>query len=151
MTLYGFDAYAPDSVFEECGMIRCNSVKEVVAQADFINVGVPLTEETRNMLDVEVINCMKPNAVLINSARGGIVNEDDLYEALLNNTIRAAACDVFASEPVSETHRLLTLPNFIATPHIAGSTEEALYRMGTSSVKDLLRVLNGEKPEYQVR
>ena len=86
----------------------------------------------------------KPGAVLINCARGGVVNEDDLYDALISGKLKAAACDAFVQEPVSSTNRLLTLPNFSATPHIGGNTEDAIRRTGLQLVENVVRVIKGE-------
>ncbi len=79
------------------------------------------------------------------------MNEDALYAALSRWGIRGAACDVFVNEPPRPEHPLLALDNFIATPHVGGSTEEALYRMGTTAVTDIFRVLDGKAPLYGVR
>ena len=94
----------------------------------------------------EVFNHFRPGALLVNAARGGIINEDDLYEALTSGKLRAAACDAFAAEPPTGENRLLSLPNFSATPHIGGTTEECLARVGMEIVTETLNVLAGKKP-----
>lgn len=105
--------------------IQVVSMDEIVEKSDFISLHMPLTNETRNAISSRELNRMKPNAVLINTARGGIVNEADLYGALKNRVIRAAYFDVFTCEPPREEEPLLTLPNFYLTPHIASRSAEA--------------------------
>lgn len=101
------------------------SVEEILKRADFISLHMPLSHETKNFISSKELNQMKSNAVLINTARGGIVNEADLYGALKNKVIKAAYFDVFTCEPPREEEPLLTLPNFYLTPHIASRSKEA--------------------------
>lgn len=121
----------------------CASVQEVLERADIISIGTPLTDSTRNLLDAEALSYAKPGAILINTARGGIVNEDALYDALVSGRIAAAACDVFTQEPPTMQNKLVSLPNFMATPHVGAATEEALLRVSTSTVRQVLAVLEG--------
>lgn len=122
---------------------------EVYRQSDFISIHTPLTPQTYNLITMRELRLMKPSAILINTARGGIVNEDDLYDALVNKVIAAAAFDVWVAEP-PVGHKLLTLENFIGTTHTAGSTPEALTKIGLTAAHNVLRVLNGIKPIYTV-
>ena len=93
----------------------------------------------------------KPNAILVNAARGGIVNEADLYDALKAGKLRAAACDAFVEEPpTAQNTNLYELDNFIGTPHIGAGTEEALVRMGEESVANVITVLEGGEPARRV-
>ena len=105
--------------------IELAPLDDVYARADFLTVHTPLTAETRGLIDREVLNKMKHGARLINCARGGLVDEDALYEALTNGTIAGAALDVFSEEPPPPEHRLLHLDQVIATPHLGASTAEA--------------------------
>ena len=93
---------------------------------------------------------MKPSATLINTARGGVVDEAALYEALTQGIIAAAACDVFCSEPPTTANPLVGLDNFIATPHLGANTEEALRRVGMAMAENLLQVLDGGSAEHMV-
>src|SRR5262245_25804294 len=105
--------------------IELAPLDDVYARADFLTVHTPLTAETRGLIDREVFVKMKPGARLINCARGGLVDEDALYEALTSGAISAAALDVFVQEPPPSDHRLLQLDQVIATPHLGASTTEA--------------------------
>lgn len=117
--------------------------EEVFRRADVISISVPLNNSTRNLVNAALLARAKPGAILINTARGGVVNEDDLYHALTSGTLAAAASDVFLREPPTAANRLLGLPNFLATPHIGANTEEALYRVSNCAVSQVLAVLNG--------
>ena len=126
-------------------MKKLDTIEEVLECADLVSISVLLNAETENMIHGELFNHFKKNAVFVNTARGKIVNEDDLYEALKNGKLRGAAFDVFASEPLSKDSKLLTLDNFSATPHIGGNTEEALYRTGMAVVENAIRVIEGKE------
>jgi D-3-phosphoglycerate dehydrogenase len=106
---------------------------------------VPLTEKTRLLIGGRELNMMKPGAILVNIARGEIIDEQALEEALKNKKIHSAAVDVLTAEPVSPEHPLLRLDNFIITPHIAGLTREAAAAAAVLAAEGVLAVLNGEK------
>ncbi len=146
--LNAFDPYLAGEQAERLGMKKCATLQEAIGDADIVTISVPLTEGTKNLLAGPVFDSFKPSAILINTARGGIVNEDDLYDALVNKKIRAAACDVFQLEPPARDNKLLSLPGFCATPHIGGSTEEALYRTGLEVVRETISVLEGNSPQH---
>ena len=151
MNLVGFDPFLPDEMFAKLGIKKAATVEELLPQADYISISVPLTPETANLINAERLTLCKKSAILINTARGGLVDEDALCSALQNGQIRAAASDVFAKEPLGPESPLLALPNFVAMPHVGASTEESLERMGMTVVDDVLRVLRGEAPLYPVR
>ena len=148
MRLVGYDPFLPDALFRELGITKAATVDELLPQADYISISVPLTPETAGLIDGPRLALCKKTAILVNTARGGIVDEDALCDALQNGTIRAAASDVFAKEPISPENPLMALPNFVAMPHVGASTEESLIRMGETVVEDVLRVLRGEEPLY---
>ena len=110
------------------------SLEELLHQSDIISLHCPLTEDTRHLIGMRELKLMKRNAVLVNTSRGGIVNEHDLYIALTTGQIRAAASDVFAHEPPASDDPLIHLDNFIATFHIGGSTYESLERVSNRAV-----------------
>jgi len=108
------------------------------AESDVVTFHVPLTPETRHLVDRRVLEQMKPTAILINTARGPIVREADLKRALVEGTIAAAALDVFEVEPPVD-HDFVSLPNLFCTPHIGGNAEEAVLAMGMSAIGHLKR------------
>ncbi len=112
------------------------SKEALLMRADVVTLHVPLDDSTRNMLTAERIALMKPTSILINAARGGLVDELALKQALLANRIAAAAFDVFVNEPPQD-NELLQLKSFLATPHIGGSAEEAVLAMGRAAINGL--------------
>ena len=126
------------------------ALDELLRRADFISVHAPLIDATRNLLNAERLALVKPSARLVNAARGGIVDEAALYEALKEGRLAGAAFDVFEKEPIDSAHPLLALPNFIATPHVAASTVEAQMSVAFDVAEEVLSVLRGELPRYAV-
>ena len=121
--------------------------RAALSECDFVSLHLPLNEETRGMFGAGEFSRMKPEAVFVNTARGGIVDEDALHDALANGKIAAAGLDVFADEPLPAGHPLLTLPNVLATPHIAGMTRDAAARMAARAAQNILDYLdNGRLP-----
>ena len=118
------------------------SKEELLTRSDVVTLHVPLDDSTRNMLTTERLSLMKPTAILINAARGGLVDEMALKEMLKDKRLAAAAFDVFIQEPPQD-RELLELDNFLATPHIGGSAEEAIIAMGLAAIDGLD---NGEIP-----
>ena len=111
-------------------------LEELLINSDVVTLHLPLNESTRNILSKSRIDLMKQTAILINTARGGLVDEGAVKEALKNHRLAGAAFDVFDSEPPQDKE-LLTLPNFLVTPHIGGSTEEATIAMGRAAIRGL--------------
>jgi D-3-phosphoglycerate dehydrogenase len=115
-----------------------------VARADFITIHCPKTPETVGMFNAARLARMKKSAFIVNTARGGIIDEKALHDALSQNRIAGAALDVFDQEPTPQDNPLLSLPNFIAAPHVAGVTREAVDRMAIVAVQNILSVLDGK-------
>ena len=136
---------------EELGIGFCPTMQQVLQQADIVNVGVHLTPETQNLIGERELACMKPTAILINTARGGVVDAEALYKALTSGQIAAAACDVFVQEPPTKENPLVGLENFVATPHIGANTDEALRRVGVKMVEEIFAVMDGQQPTYPCR
>jgi D-3-phosphoglycerate dehydrogenase len=113
-----------------------------------VSLHIPLNENTRYVINQKLFSLMKPSAYLINTSRGAIVNQDDLYKVLKERAIAGAGLDVFDPEPPEKDLALLTLPNVIVTPHVGGTTVECNYITSTTVAKNLIRVLQGEKPEF---
>lgn len=124
--------------------IEMVGLEELLLRSDFVSVHVALAPQTRNLLDVDRIGLMKPGAVLVNTARGGIVDENALAAALLNGNLSAAGIDVFASEPVSPDNPLLALPNVVATPHIGSATTLTRARMADMAAANAIAALKGQ-------
>jgi phosphoglycerate dehydrogenase-like enzyme len=122
----------------------------ILTAADYLSIHVPLTSKTKNMVSRKELKQMKPTAVLINVARGGIVEEAALIEALQNGWLRGAGLDVFSVEPVDPNHPLLQLNNVIATPHIAGVTYGTSRRRGEVVAENIERIVRGLQPLYQI-
>ena len=123
MNVIGFDPYQAPELIEEIGVTPV-SFEDLITRADYISIHTPKTKETTNLFDKQVLYQMKPDAMLINCARGGIVNEDDLYDVLKSDHLGGAALDVFATEPPGKIS-LMELDNFICSSHLGASTHEA--------------------------
>ena len=147
MRVIGFDPYKepwPD------GVERFRDLNALLAEADYLSIHVPLTPETRNVIGAAALARMKPTAVLVNTARGGIVDEAAVAEAIRARRIGGAGLDVIVAEPLQTDHPLAGLPNVILTPHMAGVTEEAMRIMAQNAAEDVLRILRGEPPKFPV-
>ena len=125
------------------GVCKCSSVDEVFRTGDVVSLHCPLSEETREMVNAERLKMMKSTAILINTGRGGLVNEQDLAEALSNGTIAAAGLDVLGSEPPRADNPLLKLENCFITPHVAWATYEARVRLMELAVGNLRAFIEG--------
>jgi len=125
-------------------------LEELLQESDFVTLHVSLNETTRGLIGKKELGLMKPTAYLINTARGSIVDQKALVEALRTGQIKAAGLDVFDPEPAPPDDSIFTLPNVLATPHSASGTIEARRRMGLSAVNEVLRIIRGERPLYVV-
>ncbi len=126
--------------------IQFRTLDDLVSESDVIAICCPLTPETRGMIDARRIALMKPGAVIVNVARGPIIDDDALIAALRDQKIGGAALDVFATQPLPPDHPYFGFDNVVITPHMAGITEESMMRMGTGAAAETLRVLAGELP-----
>lgn len=144
MNVIVYDPFASAELCSSNGFTKIETVDELCSKADIISISVPLTKDTKNMISSRELSLMKETAVIVNTSRGEIVNEDDLYDALKNKKIFGAGFDVFVEEPVRKDHPLLTCDNFVATPHNGANTSDALIRMGTESVDEIVRLKNSE-------
>lgn len=144
-----YNKHEPDPKAEaELGVVFA-SLDELLAKSDFVSLHVPLTDETRHMLNKDAFAKMKKDSYLVNTARGPIVLEADLVEALKSGKLKGAALDVFENEP-NISAELLALPNVITTPHIASATYEARNKMGEQAVSVIMDTLSGKKPQNLV-
>ena len=145
---FGMTVIAHDPVATP-GDIPLMALDELLATSDVISIHAPLNEQTRHMFDTAALSAMKPSSILINTARGGIIDEDALAVALVDGPLWAAALDCFEHEPL-QSSALLELSNVILTPHCGASTEEAVERAGVIAVEEILRALVGEPLLYEV-
>ncbi|GGH82437.1 glyoxylate reductase [Pullulanibacillus pueri] len=135
---------------EERLNIHYVELEALLRESDFVCILTPYTEETKNLIDEEELSLMKESAILINSSRGGIVNEEALYKALLDQKIWGAGLDVFEEEPVSLESPLLSLPNVVVTPHIGSASIQTRHLMAQLAAENLIGVLNGKSSNHIV-
>ena len=150
MASVGFDVYWDEKFAQENGVKRAATLDELLAVSDYISLHTNLTPETRDMISAKSFAKMKPGVIILNCARGEIVNTKDMVEALQSGRVAGYGADVLEHEPPPADHPLLKLPNVVITPHIASRTYESVVRQATTSVKNLILAMNGEKPIAQV-
>lgn len=148
MDVYAYDPYF-DEVFAAAHGVKKATLDEIFTQCDYITLHLPVLPETQGIINKENLGKMKPTAYLINAARGPLVKENDLYEALKNNQIMGAALDVYSQEPLKDSP-LFQLDNIVLTPHIGGNTREASYAMGKLAIDNALQILRGENCRFIV-
>lgn len=137
MNIMAYDPFLTEERAKELGVTKA-TVEEICQAADFITVHTPLLPETKNLFNKEKFDMMKPGVRIINCARGGIINEDDLYDAIVEGKVAGAALDVFVEEPATD-NKLLTLPQVIATPHLGASTIEAQESVAVDVSNDIIK------------
>lgn len=144
MNVLVFDPYKPAADIKLAGYEPVADLDAALPRADFVSIHCPKTAETIGMFNAARLKRIKPTAYLINTARGGIVDEAALYDALVSGKLAGAGLDVFAQEPPPAGQSLLTFPNVILAPHVAGVTVEAVDRMSEQTARNILSVLDGE-------
>ena len=144
MKVYVYDPYIDHEKINKSGAIAIENFKDNLPKMDAITLHCPKNEETTNLFTKKEFQKMKKDAFIINCARGGILNEEDLYEALLNEKIAGAGLDVFDIEPTPSSNLLFKLKNVILSPHIAGVTVESTVRMATETVQNVLDVFDNK-------
>lgn len=143
MTIEVYDPYVPAQAIRDAGCEPVGDLDAALAHADFVTLHCPKSPETAGMFDATRIGRMRPTARLINTARGGIVDEAALYEALAAGRLAGAGIDTFEREPPMTDNPLFTLPNVVTSPHVAGNSLEALDRKSLTVTRNLLSVLDG--------
>lgn len=136
---------------EAAGGARFAPLEELLVSSDVVGLALPATEETRGMVDGAFLARMKPSAFLINVSRGALVDEAELYRTLRAGLIAGAGLDVFDPEPPRPSHPLLSLPNVVATPHLAGMTARAIERVSLACAANVRRAALGQPVEHQVQ
>ena len=138
MKVYAYDPFVDQRIIESFGGIKVDDLNKSLKEIDILSLSVPLTEKTHNMINLEKMKIMKKSAVIINTSRGGVVNERDLNEALNNKIIYGAGLDVFEKEPPTNANPLLTNENVLLSPHAATFTEECLSKMSIETVQNII-------------
>jgi len=149
LNILAADPVVPAETVEDMGG-RLVDLPALLAESDFVSLHTPLTEATRNLIDREELAMMKPDAFLINAARGPLVNEVALYEALTGNIIAGAGLDVMVDNTPSQDHPLLSLDNIIITPHVAFFSQESTLELEQRAAAEVVSVIHGRMPDNLV-
>ena len=144
--IVAYDPYVPADIWPDIPHRRANSLAELLPQADILTLHLPLTDESRGMIGAAALALMKPSAVVINTSRGGIVDERALYDAIVAGQIFGAGLDVFEREPPTADNPLMRLPTVVATPHAGGGTYETQARSSLLVAEQLFEALAGREP-----
>lgn len=148
MKILAYDPYIQENYCREHG-ISPVSLDDLLRQSDFITLHLPLNDSTRHLIGAEAIQKMKPSAILVNASRGGIVDEDAAYQALLDKKLGGLGLDAFETEPPAASP-LFSLPNVIATPHAGAHTEEAARAMADMAVDNLIQMMENKPCPFVV-
>jgi D-3-phosphoglycerate dehydrogenase / 2-oxoglutarate reductase len=147
--ILAYDPYAPDNAWADLTHERLPSLHDLLPRVDLLSLHLPLTPESYHLIGREELKLMKRDAMLINVSRGGLIDEDALYEAMQGGHLFGAGLDVFEhAEPPSRDHPLLSLENVVATPHAAGGTLETQIRSATQVAQQVIDVLSGKPPRH---
>jgi D-3-phosphoglycerate dehydrogenase len=149
MRLLVFDPLVSAETVASFGAERVN-LDDLLRESDFVTLHVPLTNETRHLINRERLALMKAGSFLVNTARGEVCDLDALYEALQSGQLAGVALDVFPDEPPDVSHPIFRHPNFLGTPHVAAHTPETLEHMALVVAEQVLKVLRGEEPDFAV-
>ncbi len=138
MKVFVYDPFVSQDIIEKLGGIKVDSMEETCKDMDAISLHIPLNDKTKNIINYDLLQTMKKNCIVINAARGGIVNEIDLDRALKENLIFGAGLDVFKTEPPEQNNPLLKNDKVFLSPHTASFTEECMTRMGKETVQNII-------------
>ena len=138
MNVFVYDPFVSSDVIENIGGKKVENLEDSIKKMDAVSLHVPLTEKTKNLINYELLKTMKKNCIIINAARGGIVNETDLDRALNENLIFGAGIDVFEKEPPNDNNPLLKNEKVFLSPHTASFTEECMTRMGIETIQNII-------------
>tara|TARA_Y100001934_G_scaffold69151_1_gene85804 strand:+ start:27981 stop:28961 length:981 start_codon:yes stop_codon:yes gene_type:complete len=144
MQVLACDPFIDQQTIRDAGVTPVENFRDVLSEIDYLTIHVPLSEETENLIDAGELALLKPTAILVNCARGGIINENALYDFLKNEKIFGAGIDVFAIEPTPGDHPLFSLDNVLVNPHAAASAIECLERMGVQAAQNILDLFDGK-------
>ena len=149
LKLIGFDVYWPDTLTTELGVQRYTDFNQLLKDADIVSLHTNLTPQTRHLINAKNLPLLRPSAIILNCARGELVETEAIAAALKSNRLAAYATDVLDVEPPPPNHPLVGLPNAIITPHIGSRTYESVVRQATCAVENLTLFLEGKKPHAQ--
>jgi phosphoglycerate dehydrogenase-like enzyme len=144
-----FDPFVPAAAIAQTGA-RSVTLDELLAQSDFVSIHCPLTDQTRNLIGARELGMMKPTAYLINTARGGIVDEEALFNALAQDRIAGAAIDCFDNEPLKSVPSFASFDNVLLAPHCIAWTDELFRDIGRTVCQGMLDLANGRRPNGAV-
>lgn len=150
MHVLGYDPYITDEQVARLGVERSATFERVLQEADFVSLHLPLTGETRHLINAETLAMMRPGAILINCARGGLIDEAALLDALDRGHLHGFGLDVWEREPPPPTHPFLGRDDVVATPHIASATAASKDRLWRSAITQAVQVLRNERPPFLV-
>lgn len=142
--IMAYDPYLPDSVFTDANVVRAQTPEEIFRAADFVSLNLPLTEETRHMVNKDTLAMMKPTAFIINTGRGPLICQADLLEALEKHVIAGAGLDVLENEPLPAGDPLGKMDNVLLSPHAAFYSQESLPDLNRKTLQEVIRALKGE-------
>jgi D-3-phosphoglycerate dehydrogenase len=144
LELIGYDPYAKDEAFETLGVRRCETLDDLLANANILSLHCPLNDQTREIVNAAAIAKMPKGGFVVNTARGGLIDEAALLAAVQSEHLAGAGLDTFATEPPAQDHPFFAEPRIVVTPHIGGVTREAGARVGVDAVRGIFEVLEGK-------
>jgi D-3-phosphoglycerate dehydrogenase len=149
MTPIGFDMHWDQPFADQYKVTRCSTVHDLLRQADVVSLHLNLSDLTRGMINRDSLAMMKDGAILVNTARGGLVVEADIAEACKSGKLRGYAADVLETEPIKTPHPFQEIDNIMITPHVGSRTYESVQRQGLRAAMNLVNYLNGHKDYVQ--
>ena len=138
MNVFVHDPYVDEKTISNYQGKKINNLQEIIKEMDYVSVHVPLTEKTKNLINKKILSSMKKSSIIINTSRGGVVNEIDLNDALKNDLIFGAGLDVFEKEPPDANNPLLKNKKVFLSPHSSTFTEECSERMGKETIQNII-------------
>ncbi len=150
MNVFVYDPFISSDAIESTGGKKIENLQDSIKQMDAISLHVPLTEKTKNLINYGLLKTMKKNCIIVNAARGGIINEIDLNKALNENLIFGAGIDVFEKEPPDDNNPLLKNEKVFLSPHTASFTEECLTRMGIETIQNIIDFFDNKLEESKI-
>jgi D-3-phosphoglycerate dehydrogenase / 2-oxoglutarate reductase len=150
MRVLGYDPYVADDELRRRGAEPVKSLEALLPQVDVLTCHTPLTPETAHMINSRTLGLLRPGAIYVNTSRGGVQQEEALFEALTRGQLASAGIDVWEEEPASRDNKLFNLDNVVCSSHVAGVTKEASRQASMQVTSEMLRVLRGEKPDVLV-